>query len=54
LARTKKCERCQKVLGPCKLLQEVYQGLCSNSKANEYADEEGCEVAMRGRTAEGI
>jgi len=48
LARTKKCKRCQKVLGPCKLLQEVYQGLCSNSKANEYADEKGCEVAMGG------
>ena len=54
LARTKKCERCQEVLGPCKLLQEVYQGLCLNSKANKYTNKEGCKVAMEGRTVEGI
>ena len=54
LARTKKCKRHQKVLGPCKLLQEVHQGLCSNSKTNEYADEEGCKVAMEERTAEDV
>ena len=54
LARTKKCKRHQKVLGSRKLLQEVYQGFCSSSKTNEYADEEGCKVAIGGRTAEGI
>ena len=54
MARTKKCERHQKVLGSCKLLQEVYQKFCPSSKANEYADKEGHEVAMGGRIAEGI
>ena len=54
LAGTKKYKRYQKVLGPCKLLQEVYQGLCLNSKANEYANKKGCEVAMGERTVEGI
>jgi len=54
LARTQKCKRYQKILGPCKLLQEVYQGFCSSSKANEYADKEGHEMAIGRRTAEGI
>ena len=54
LARTKKCKRYQKVLGSRKLLQEVYQGFCSSSKANEYANKKGHEVAMGGRTVEGI
>ena len=41
LARTEKYERYQKILGPCKLLQEIYQGLCLSSKTNEYTDKKG-------------
>ena len=41
LARTKKYKRCQEILGLCKLLQEIYQGLCSSNKTNECADEKG-------------
>ena len=46
LARAKKYEKCQKVFRPCKLLQEVYQGLHSSSETNEYANEKRCKVAV--------
>ena len=54
MARAKKCERCQKILRPHKLLQEVYQRFCLSNKANECTNEEGYEVAVGTEAAKGV
>ena len=54
LARAKEHKRCQKIFGPCKLLQKVYQRFFSGSKTNEYTDQKGYKVTMGKRATAGI
>ena len=54
LARAKECKRCQKIFGPHKLLQEVYQRFCLGSKTNKCADQKGCKVVMEKRATADI
>ena len=54
LARTKKCKRCQKVLRPYRLLQEVYQGLCSSNKTNKCTDKKEYQVVIERQATPGI
>ena len=54
MIKAQKCKRHKKILRPHKLIQEVYQGFCISSKANEYANKKRYEVAIEARTAKGI
>ena len=54
MTRTKKCERYQKVLRPCKLLQEVYQELHSSSETNKCTNKKRYKVAVGRQAATSI
>jgi len=51
---TEECEGCTKVFGASKLLQTVCKRFCKDSKALTRDDEEGNEVELGRKIAEGI